>query len=170
MSLYCDYNMGASKHSVHSLMLPFHTWEMVPVNSCSTALLSSLKALAPCVAYKRPWRTFSACVLRLLFTAMPSIGPLFCVCLSARPSVVPVLWQINSAEQGLSHCFICTAGGSAPDVYLKLQCTAVIQIIMLQKAVSKMGGRDHIYCDKFYAFLRVFFVDFFVVVLGFFLC
>lgn len=55
MCLYCDYNVEASKQfSVLSLVLAFHTWEMVPVNSCSAALLSSSKALAPCVAYKRP--------------------------------------------------------------------------------------------------------------------
>lgn len=40
----------------------------------------------------------------------------------------PCLMTQNSAEQELSHCSICTAGGSGPDVYLKLQCTAAIQI------------------------------------------
>lgn len=101
---------------------------MVPVNSCRTALLSSVKSLAPCVAYKRPRRPYSACVLRLSFAAVPSIAPLFPrVCLAFR---CPRPATVRSAEQGLSHYSICTAGGPGLGVYLKSQCSAVVQIII----------------------------------------
>lgn len=85
---------------------------------------------------------------------MPRIGPPFCVC-PCRAFHCPCPVTVNSAEQGLSHCSVCTAGGSDPDVYLKLLCTAVTQIIVLQKAASKIGEKIQIHCNKFYAFLRV---------------
>jgi len=92
MSQCGDYNMGASKYFCAFSCATLSHLEMFPVNICSAALLSSSKALAPCVAYKRPWWTWTAYVLRLLFTVMPTVHLLF-------PSfyffffIVPALWH-----------------------------------------------------------------------------